>query len=626
MSPYNGQHLYTLQSLSQVKSIILLTDIPSSSSLIHYLFTTCFDILSGSGDDLSKNVEYNMTGLLECMIDECQALPVEVVDIILAQFLRADPRSTRTAPGRTKKSGFPATDDKQPTLQLKQLTPAYNMAKNLCNACTDRMARYVSQYFSNVIMDASSTLAKEPPKSRHRARASSDASDQDEDEQHGATQEDFHELEKAHRLLRELWKAAPGVVQNVIPQVEAELSAENVQLRMLATEAIGDLISGIGAAGPPSPPALDPAAYPPLSLDASAAESSNYRDPTTPSSPQSFAQTHPSAYQGFLSRRIDKSAVIRSLWTTGIGRILTTSAGGIGLSLQEEHDFMKHLSAMLIDSDEKVRIAAIQASGSFGFKDFVFRVGALGPSSDPQSLLHNLADRVKDRKHAVRAEAILLLGKLYGVGAGEIAAGNDRVKGLLGSSPSRIFDAFYVNDRDVDCLIDRAVFDSLIPLGYPSIKHKEKVQSNGGPQHLELNRENGTRDTSEHDADKIRTRRILVLVKDLDQRGKHVFFNQILARPIQLFAKTLPESSRAAEDLWKFAKVHDRRSYSLIRFCMASDSDYRKVYKSMVSTIIKYLSMMYVGKLRTVTERAEKANGNSSCGDCDLVRDFVSSR
>ena len=101
---------------------------------------------------------------------------------------------------------------------------------------------------------------------------------------------------------------------------------------------------------------------------------------------------------------------------------------------------------------------------------------------------------------------------------------------------------------------------------------------------------------------------------------------QHLGRLVEFFAKTLPESSRAAEDLWKFAKVHDRRSYSLIRFCMASDSDYRKVYKSMVSTIIKYLSMMYVGKLRTVTERAEKANGNSSCGDCHLVRDFVSSR
>lgn len=51
---------------------------------------------------------------------------------------------------------------------------------------------------------------------------------------------------------------------------------------------------------------------------------------------------------------------------------------------------------------------------------------------------------------------------------------------------------------------------------------------------------------------------------------------------IEIFSKTLPDPSKATSDLWKFAKLHDRRSYTLIRFCMAPESDYRTVFNAMV--------------------------------------------
>ena len=56
-----------------------------------------------------------------------------------------------------------------------------------------------------------------------------------------------------------------------------------------------------------------------------------------------------------------------------------------------------------------------------------------------------------------------------------------------------------------------------------------------------------------------------------------------LTRLIDEFSKSLPDPSKAADDLWKFAKLHDRRSYQLIRFCIAPESDYRTVFKAMVS-------------------------------------------
>lgn len=55
-----------------------------------------------------------------------------------------------------------------------------------------------------------------------------------------------------------------------------------------------------------------------------------------------------------------------------------------------------------------------------------------------------------------------------------------------------------------------------------------------------------------------------------------------LTRLIKNLAGNLPSPAQATADLWKFAKMHDRRSYQLIRFCMAPESDYRTVFKANV--------------------------------------------
>ena len=126
----------------------------------------------------------------------------------------------------------------------------------------------------------------------------------------------------------------PAVLQTVVPHLQQELSAENVQLRLLATETFGDMVAGIGAAGPPPAPAMDPAAYPSQSLDA-AAELRPFHFQTTPTSLHSFPSLHAAAYQAFLQRKQDKSPLIRAAWATGIGRVLLTAAGGMGLDHDE---------------------------------------------------------------------------------------------------------------------------------------------------------------------------------------------------------------------------------------------------------------------------------------------------
>ncbi|KAE8355268.1 armadillo-type protein [Aspergillus coremiiformis] len=625
---YNAQHIYVLNSLAEVKSIVLMTDLDQLDTLIIPLFASCFDIVSGSskastGEEVAKNVEFDMTRLLVTVIDETPVLAPDVVDIIVAQFLRIDPRALENPSRRGKKTDTPV-DAKQGTLLLKDYPPAYIMAKAICQACPERMTSHISQYFNNVIIDASAS-ANGPSKSSHR-RPNLDDSDEEG--------EDIKELGKAHRLIRELWRASPEVLQNVIPQLEAELSAESVSLRLLATQTIGDLTAGIGVAGPPPLPPMDPAAYPPVTLSDYSQAIPQPNVLIQPFSPKPFSQAHSSTYEGFLSRRLDKSASIRAAWATVVGRILLTSAGGSGLAESEEQMLIKSLASMLRDADEKVRVAAVDAVGTFGLSHVVHKLGASGGISSQDSILFILAERVKDRKPQVREHAMKTLGRIWAVAAGEIEQDNEQVVSLLKDVPSKIFDAFYTNDMDIHVLIDHVLFEILLPLSFPPIK--PKLSRSSSTQSQKLKDSQGAEGDSETDIDKIRVRRILTLIRGLDDKAKKVFF-AIQARQIQMrtavtiylqaceeynggvmekdeeqikgqinrvidtLSKLFPDPSRASADLWKYAKIHDRRSYQLIRFAMAAVSDYRTVIKAIKELGRRLQSSNHSPLLETLT-------------------------
>jgi sister chromatid cohesion protein PDS5 len=631
-NPYNSQHLYVLKSLADVKSIVLITDIPSAADLIERLFTCCFDILSGpskaaSGEELSKNVEHNMTVVLSVLIEESQGLSSEVLDVILAQFLRADPDTIKGTGSKAKKTD--AVDDKQSTLLLKEAPPAYNMAKNVCNASEEKMARYVIQYFSSIIMDTAS-ISKPSSKSRPSRRDSSALDESDDEISRSFTAGDMSETLKAHKLLRELWRSCPTVLSEIIPQLEEELSADDPNLRILATETLSDMVSGIGAAGPPSLPKLNPAAFPSQSLADPSDTPQVYNFLTTPNSPYSFLSRHPQVYESLLNRRNDRSPAVRAAWTTGVGRIVLTWAGGVGLDPEESQRLLRYLAEMLVDGDERVRLAAVKVVERFTFEDLIQKLGAIGGINDKGSVLSNLADRVKDRKPAVHTEAMKLLAKIWGVAAGAIAEGSERVSTLLGPIPSKILDAYYINDKAINVLVDIALNESLLPLGFPPVKPKTSQATNGASKR-KRNGQGDDANTADIDPDRIRTERMLILIKSLEPKAKSVFFSRQKNRPqsakfmtafldmceeynggvmekgkektkasldrlIDFYAQTLPDVVKATEDLWKFAKSIDRRNYHLIRFSMAPDSDYRKVYKA----------------IKELSKRIEESSINSS--------------
>ena len=372
------------------------------------LFTTFFDIYGGtarssaSDEPINKHVEFNMLNIMVTLIDEAESLPQEVVDIVVAQFLRADPKLFGQREDRSKRGD--KTDGSQTTLARKELPTPYLAAKNICTMVPEKMAREISKYFSDVILSASGANG-----SGAKGKGAVDVEDM-EDTVMGPSEEDMQELEKAHRLVRELWRACPPVLQSVVPQLEAELAAENTQLRVLATETIGAMISGIGASGILTPVHLDPAAYPPLSLTTHTA-AAPFDPLTTPASPQSFPQTHSQAYGTFFGRRQDKAPLVRSAWSVAAGRILQTSAGGVGLNHAEEKRLVEELARMINDNDEKVRIATVKAVGAFNCHDAVNKLCIVGGIDQEGSVLHNLGSHVKDKRHPVRVEAVQTLAR-----------------------------------------------------------------------------------------------------------------------------------------------------------------------------------------------------------------------
>ena len=142
-----------------------------------------------------------MTNILVHLIDEGESLPSQVIEIILAQFIRKLPSKEK------KKDQTELT-----SLGIGGYPAAYTMAKGICLDCADHLTRDVCTYFSEVLLP--------------------DPTDEEID---------VESVEKAHYLINELYLASPHILSNTIPHLEAELQTENTDVRILSVECVGKM-------------------------------------------------------------------------------------------------------------------------------------------------------------------------------------------------------------------------------------------------------------------------------------------------------------------------------------------------------------------------------------------------
>ncbi len=88
----------------------------------------------------------------------------------------------------------------------------YRLAVEVCNATADKLQRHVCQYFTDIIVSHSEA-------------------------------EDFDEVEKAHELIKRLNHSCPSLLHNVVPQLDEEMKVEDVRLRQMATQVLGEMFA-----------------------------------------------------------------------------------------------------------------------------------------------------------------------------------------------------------------------------------------------------------------------------------------------------------------------------------------------------------------------------------------------
>uniref|UniRef100_A0A0W0GEX7 Cohesin-associated protein pds5 n=2 Tax=Moniliophthora roreri TaxID=221103 RepID=A0A0W0GEX7_MONRR len=183
-SAYYDQYFHLLESLSTVKSVVLVCDLPNADEVMTDIFKDFFALVRSN---FAKKIELFMADILVAIIDEAQTIPENLLDLILAQFMDKDAK-------------------------IEQ--PAYRLAVQVCNETSDKLQRHVSLYFSEILLSHT----------------------QDETE----AAEDKN-IRSAHELIKRLHASCPGLLHSVIPQLEEELQMSSPHLRGLAVQALGDM-------------------------------------------------------------------------------------------------------------------------------------------------------------------------------------------------------------------------------------------------------------------------------------------------------------------------------------------------------------------------------------------------
>lgn len=210
--------------------------------------------------------------------------------------------------------------------------PAYRLAVQVCNATSDKLQRHVCQYFTDIIV----------------------AHSQDEE---------FDDIRTAHDLIKRLNRSCPSLLQSVIPQLEEELRVEDVQLRLIVTQVLGEMFSDKGGAD--------------------------------------LVKKYPTTWAVWLNRKNDKSPAIRLKFVE--------AAKGLLMNLPEMRDVVdgntssaccavirynlvriELLRSKLMDPDEKVRAATCKVYSQLDYETALHHVS--------EAQLHDLAGRGLDKK------------------------------------------------------------------------------------------------------------------------------------------------------------------------------------------------------------------------------------
>ncbi|KAG8829342.1 hypothetical protein FRC17_006732 [Serendipita sp. 399] len=483
-APYYQLYHDLLSSLSRTKSCVLICDLPQADEMMTDVFK---DFMNLAAQGLPQPIELYMTDIMVALLDESQSAPSEVVDILIAHF-------------NTKKSAVSS--------------PAFRITVDVCNAAADKLIRPVCQYFTDIIV-------------QHRY---SDAEGEEEEEDN----RDFEAIRAAHSLVKRIHKYCPKLLMNVIPQLQEEMGLLNTQIRLLATQTLGDMFAHV---------------------QYGSELMRNYR----------------TTWVTWIARKNDKSAAIRLAFVEAAARLIGNS--------DMRTDIGEAMKAKTQDPEEKIRAAVCKAFGDLDFETSAYHVS--------EDMLRAIAGRCLDKRNPVRVEAFDAIGKLYSLASPEIERGSAVAIAQFGWIPVHLFETTSI--LEVKVLAEDIIARYILPL--PSFSAKDDVDedvwtrrllmivSNGRPGVFDavmaMSGLNYSRPTPYYE----------FIETCLEYNGGTMNSNEAeittrLHRLAKILASKFPNALKVEEDLIAFAKHHDRRLYKHLKTAMDPQTDLTGLVKA----------------------------------------------
>ncbi|KAK0211511.1 armadillo-type protein [Armillaria fumosa] len=481
---YYNQYFHVLESLSTVKSVVLVCDLPNADDMMKHIFSDFFIIVRR---EFSKQTESFLGDILTALLDECHTLSTSVLEILMAQFMDKNAQPDQ---------------------------PAYRLVVQVCNQAADKLQRHVSMYFTDIIVANSGD-------------------------------EELKEVRKAHELVKRIHLACPTLLHSVIPQLEEELRAEDVQLRSIATQVLGEMFADKGG--------------------------------------YDLSKKYPTTWKVWLVRTNDRSVSVRLKALESARPIISGGYPEMREAVQE------CLQAKLLDPDEKVRAAVCKIYGQLDYETAAHHV--------TEEQLRAIAQRTIDKKQLVRTEALKSLGKLYDLAYPQIEINDPIAISNFSWIPNTLFPLIGMNQESRPA-VEQAIADYILPLprSLPLDKGKSgeseidealwsdrllntmkflEVRSvNGLLAFTNLKSNQPTHVLAFIDACIQNNNGIIDGDKDTTEKVKND-----LTRCVRRLAALYPDSSKAAADFYAFAKLNDPTAYKHLKKCIDPQTDLKTLIK-----------------------------------------------
>nr|KAJ3419747.1 hypothetical protein HK105_006552 [Polyrhizophydium stewartii] len=487
--PYFSLCYELLESLNAAKTVTLVSQFPADE-LVTQFFQTLFKALR---PDMSSIVVVCLLDVLQQLIDDSQALPHALIELLLEQLSAAQKTASPTA---------------------------YQMAAELCRASADRLQRYVCQYFSDILVEASRNVTDDTNPEQFRS---------------------------AHKLILEIYTAAPDILLNVIPQLEEELKVDTLPLRQLALTSLGEMFLQSGA---------------------------------------KLVSIYPHVWKSWCDRRKDKNVGIRTEWIKYLVWIAKDHPALLT-------DLEPGLQQKLMDPDERVRCEAIKAVGA---------IATAMPLVLSNDTFKALTMRCRDKKAPVRSDAIEVTAHLFAnfytqsQQAGNEAAPSPLRIEMFAWLAGSILELLYISDAEMGypALVEKALYTHILPPIPDDDERTRRIVT--VLHHLTERQYKAFVNLLDRKATAIQQMTLFVThsqkfnggVMDADEEAITTGLNNLIV----YMSGSLPEPKKAQTNLHKYAEINDKRIYQLTQSIMNPHAEFRKM----------------AAHLKELTKRLEQAN------------------